>query len=350
MIFYRLKDTEISMEKKRYKILITGVAGFLGSHLSEKLIELGHTVVGIDNMVGGYKDNIPNNVEFYNVDCCDFSKIKQLMKNIDIVYHCAATAHEGLSVFSPHEITKNNYLASVSIFSAAINEKVKRIIFCSSMARYGDQQTPFTEEMKPKPVDPYGVSKVASEQVLKILCDLNNIEWVVAVPHNIIGPKQIYDDPYRNVVSIFLNRMLQGKSPIVYGDGKQKRCFSYIDDCLSCMIPMLDQKNLNKQIINIGPDEEFVTVNKVVEICSNITGSNLEPIHKEDRPREVKHATCSAGKARKLLNYKTKVSLTDGIKKTYDYIKKRGTKEFNYRLSIEIDNDLTPETWKNKEI
>ena len=338
------------MEKKRYKIFITGVAGFLGSHLSEKLIELGHTVVGIDNMVGGYKDNIPNKVEFHNVDCCDFSKIKQLMKNIDIVYHCAATAHEGLSVFSPHEITKNNYLASVSIFSAAINEKVKRIIFCSSMARYGDQQTPFTEEMSPKPVDPYGVSKVASEQVLQILCDLNNIEWVVAVPHNIIGPKQIYNDPYRNVVSIFLNRMLQGKPPIVYGDGKQKRCFSYIDDCLSCMIPMLDQKNLNKQIINIGPDEEFVTVNKVVEICSNITGINLEAIHKEDRPREVKHATCSADKARKLLNYKTKVSLNDGIKKTYDYIKKRGTKEFNYRLSIEIDNDLTPETWKNKEI
>ena len=338
------------MEKKRYKIFITGVAGFLGSHLSEKLIELGHTVVGIDNMVGGYKDNIPNKVEFHNVDCCDFSKIKQLMKNIDIVYHCAATAHEGLSVFSPHEITKNNYLASVSIFSAAINEKVKRIIFCSSMARYGDQQTPFTEEMSPKPVDPYGVSKVASEQVLQILCDLNNIEWVVAVPHNIIGPKQIYNDPYRNVVSIFLNRMLQGKPPIVYGDGKQKRCFSYIDDCLSCMIPMLDQKNLNKQIINIGPDEEFVTVNKVVEICSNITGINLEAIHKEDRPREVKHATCSADKARKLLNYKTKVSLNDGIKKTYDYIKKRGTKEFNYRLSIEIENDLTPETWKNKEI
>ena len=144
--------------------------------------------------------------------------------------------------------------------------------------------------------------------------------------------------------------MLQGKPPIVYGDGEQKRCFSYIDDCLSCLIPMLDQKNLDKQIINIGPDEEFVTVNKVVEICSNITGSNLEAVHKEDRPREVKHATCSADKARKLLNYKTKVGLNEGIKKTFEYIKERGTKDFNYRLSIEIDNDLTPETWKNKEI
>ena len=210
----------------KYNILITGVAGFLGSHLSEKLLSLGHNVVGIDNMIGGYEDNIPKKVKFYNLDCSDFSKIKEIMKNIDVVYHCAATAHEGLSVFSPYEITKNNYLASVSIFSAAINEKVKRIIFCSSMARYGDQQTPFTEDMKPKPVDPYGISKVAAEDVLKNLCELNDVEWVIAVPHNIIGPKQIYTDPYRNVVSIFLNRMLQGKSPIVYGDGEQKRCFS----------------------------------------------------------------------------------------------------------------------------
>ena len=296
---------------KKYKILITGAAGFLGSHLSEKLTELGHTVVGIDNMIGGYKDNIPNNIEFHDLDCCDFPKIKKIMKDVEVVYHCAATAHEGLSVFSPYEITRNNYLASVSIFSAAINEKVKRIIYCSSMARYGDQKTPFTEDMKVKPVDPYGISKVAAEEVLKNLCELNNIEYVIAVPHNIIGPKQIYTDPYRNVVSIFLNRMMQGKAPIVYGDGEQRRCFSYIDDCLSCMIPMLDQENLNKQIINIGPDEEFVTVNKVVEICSNITGSNLEPIHMADRPQEVKHATCSADKARKLLNYETKVNLND---------------------------------------
>ena len=136
----------------------------------------------------------------------------------------------------------------------------------------------------------------------------------------------------------------------VYGDGKQTRCFSYIDDCLSCLIPMLDQKNLNKQTINIGPDEEFVTINKIAEICSNLTGVNLEPIHKKDRPKEVKHATCSADKARSLLDYKTTVSLQDGIKKTYEYIKKRGTRPFDYNIDIEIDNELTPSTWKNKEI
>ncbi len=332
------------------KILVTGVAGFLGSHLSEKLVKLGHRVVGIDNMIGGYQDNVPQGINFHNIDCCDMQKLKPIMKGVDIVYHCAATAHEGLSVFSPYEITKNNYLASVAIFSTAVNEKVKRIIFCSSMARYGNQKTPFTEKMKPQPVDPYAISKVASEQVLENLCELNNIEWVIAVPHNIIGPRQKYDDPFRNVVSIMINRMLQGKAPIIYGDGEQTRCFSYIDDCLSCLIPMLDQKNLNREIINIGPDEEFVSINKVSEICSNITGINLNPIYKKDRPQEVKHATCSANKARKLLNYKTTVNLRDGIKKTFEYIKKRGVRPFDYNINIEINNELTPSTWKNKEI
>ncbi len=338
------------MSTKSKKILVTGVAGFLGSHLSEKLVELGHKVIGIDNMLGGYQDNVPKGVEFYNEDCCNFERINSLMSGVNVVYHCAATAHEGLSVFSPYEITKNNYLASVSIFSAAVNKKVDRIIFCSSMARYGDQQAPFTETMKPKPVDPYAISKVAAEEVLKNLCELNGIEWVIAIPHNIIGPRQKYDDPFRNVVSIMINRMLQGKAPIIYGDGNQTRCFSYIDDCLSCLIPMLDQKNLNKETINIGPDEEFVTINKIAEVCSNITGINLDPIYKKDRPQEVKHATCSADKARKLLNYETKVSLMDGIKQTYEYIKKRGTRPFDYNINIEINNELTPSTWKNKEI
>ena len=335
---------------KSLKILITGVAGFLGSHLAERLANMNHKVIGIDNMIGGYRDNVPKNIEFHEIDCCNLNKVKGVMKGIDVVYHCAATAHEGLSVFSPYEITKNNYLASISIFTAAVNEKVKRIIFCSSMARYGDQKTPFTENMKPRPVDPYAISKVAAEEVLANLCELNGIEWVIAVPHNIIGPRQKYDDPFRNVISIMINRMLQGKAPIIYGDGKQKRCFSYIDDCLSCMIPMLDQKNLNKEIINVGPDEEFVTINKVAEICSNLTGVNLKPIFKKDRPREVKHALCSSDKARKFLNYKTTTSLEEGIRKTYNYIKKRGTRPFDYNIELEITNELTPETWKNKEI
>jgi UDP-glucose 4-epimerase len=333
------------------KILVTGVAGFLGSHLAERFIKLGHEVIGIDNMIGGYEDNIPNKIKFYNFDCCDLKNIDFIMKKVDVVYHCAATAHEGLSVFSPIEITKNNYLASITIITSAINHNVKRIIYCSSMARYGQGKTPFHEEMEPKPIDPYGISKVAVEKVLTNLCNLNNIQWVIAVPHNIIGPRQKYDDPFRNVVSIMLNRMLLGKPAIIFGDGKQKRCFSYIDDCIYCLENMLNNQDVNGQIINIGPDEEFVTINKVAEICQNISGSNLKPIYKKDRPQEVKEATCSANKARKLLNYKTTTDLYTGIKKTYEYIKKRGSKPFDYsKLNIEIVNSLTPDVWINKEI
>jgi len=332
------------------KILVTGAAGFLGSHLCEKLAKLGYEVIGVDNMIGGYRDNVPNNIKFYENDCCDLKKMTEISKDVDVVYHCTATAHEGLSVFSPYEITKNVYLASVSVFTAAISNKVKRIIFCSSMARYGGQKIPFKEEMLPDPVDPYGIAKVAAEKVLINLCELNNIEWVIAVPHNIIGPKQKYDDPFRNVVSIMINRILQGQAPVIYGDGEQKRCFSYIDDCLNCLIPMLNQKNVIGEIINIGPDEEFVTINKIAEICSNVTGQNLVPVFKKDRPKEVKDAICSAEKARRLLNYKTETDLITGIKKTYEYIKTRGPKPFSYHIDLEINNSLTPKAWSNKEI
>ena len=333
------------------KILITGVAGFLGSHLAERFIKLGHEVIGVDNMIGGYEDNISNKIKFYKFDCCDLKNIDLIMKNVDVVYHCAATAHEGLSVFSPIEITKNNYLASITIITSAIKHDVKRIIYCSSMARYGQGKTPFTEEMEPKPIDPYGISKVAVENVLINLCNLNNIQWVIAVPHNIIGPRQKYDDPFRNVVSIMLNRMLLGKGPIIFGDGNQMRCFSYIDDCIYCLLKMFDSPEVNKQIINIGPDEEFVTINKIAELCKNITGSNLNPIYKKERPQEVNKATCSANKARKLLKYKTSTDLYTGIKKTYEYIKKRGCKPFDYsKLHLEIINSKTPDVWINKEI
>ena len=334
----------------KLKILVTGAAGFLGSHLCEKLQNLHHKVIGIDNLLGGTLDNLPKNLEFHKFDCCDLLKLNKIMKNVDVVYHCAATAHEGLSVFSPVENTKNNYLATVSVITAGINNKVNRIIYCSSMARYGSQATPFTEDMQPRPVDPYGISKVAGEEIIKSLCNLNNIEWVIAVPHNIIGPKQKYDDPYRNVVSIMLNRLLQNKKPIIYGDGNQKRCFSYIDDCIYCLLVLIDSKEVVGEIINIGPDEEFVTINKIAEICSNITGSNLKPEYYPDRPKEVKHATCSSNKARKLLKYKTTTDLYEGIKKTFEYIKEKGPKKFKYHIDLEIVNDLTPKVWVEKKI
>ncbi len=329
-------------------IFITGIAGFLGSNLAHYLIKKGHKIYGNDNFIGGYKDNLSDKFKFFDVDCCNFDEMNKILENMDVVIHCAATAYEGFSVFSPSFVTKNIYEASISTFSAAISNNVKKIIFCSSMARYGEQNFPFTEDMNTKPQDPYGIAKVASEETLKNLCEIHNVDWTILVPHNIVGPRQKYDDPFRNVLSIFLNRMIRNKPAIIYGDGSQKRCFSHVDDCISCIEQTLQNKNTSKEIINIGPDEEFISIKDLADKCANITGCNEKHIFYKDRPQEVKFATCSANKARKLIGYKTKHTLDNSIKSTYDYIIKRGAKEFDYKFNIEIENEKTPETWKNK--
>ncbi len=330
------------------KIFITGIAGFLGSHLANRMLDIGHEVLGNDNLIGGDLENVNKKIKFFKTDCNDLEGMVKITKDCDIVYHCAATAHEGLSVFSPHVITNNIFQASVSVITAAIKNKVKRFVYCSSMARYGSQKSPFTEDMIPSPQDPYGIAKVAGENILKLLADLNEMEWNIAVPHNIIGPNQKYDDPFRNVVSIFINRNLQNKPAIIYGDGKQKRCFSYIDDVIFCLEKLALDKNINKQTINVGPDEEEVTIKEVAEIVANEIGFNQEPIYLADRPKEVKFATCSSEKSRKLLNYKTKTSLKESIQKTLEFIKKKGTKPFKYYLPVEIVNEKTPESWVKK--
>lgn len=331
-----------------HKVFITGVAGFLGSHLADAMLALGNTVVGIDNMIGGELANVPTGVEFHQVDCNDHARVKDLMRGTKIVYHCAATAYEGLSVFSPHVVTQNIVGASVSVFSAAIANRVERIIHCSSMARYGALRPPFMEAMICAPQDPYGIGKLCAEDMLKNLCQTHGTEYVIAVPHNIIGPRQKYDDPYRNVASIMLNLMLQGRPPVIYGDGKQQRCFSYIDDCLFCLVQMAYDPFVPGHVINIGPDEEPVTINYLAELCANITGFNGDPIYMPGRPQEVKVALCSSKKVKRMLGYETKTSLEQGLRNMADAIQQRGTRPFKYHLDIEIPRDNAPKTWTEK--
>lgn len=330
------------------RIFITGVGGFVGSHLADRFLANGDTVVGIDNLSGGYKDNIPYGVDFYKSDCLDREFIESIMMGCDVVYHCAAYAYEGLSVFSPHIVTKNVFGATTSVLSAAVSCRVKRFIYMSSMARYGNQEVPFTEDMIPMPQDPYGIAKVASEEMVKNLCSTHGIDYVIVVPHNIIGARQKYDDPYRNVVSIMINRMLQGNAPIIYGDGMQKRCFSFIQDVINPLELCATSKEVVGEIINIGPDEEFITIKKLASMLSDILDFKGNPIYVKQRPQEVKFATCSADKARKLLDYKTTTRLEFGILDIINYIEDRGVLPFNYHIPLEIISDLTPNTWKEK--
>jgi UDP-glucose 4-epimerase len=331
------------------KVFITGIAGFLGSHLADKLIEQGYEVSGCDNLIGGYSDNVPDKAEFEQVDCKYLNTMKNSLKNVDLVYHCACTAYEGLSVFSPHLVCENTSQITATVISAAIANKVKRFVYCSSMARYGEQpKIPFTEDMIPEPQDPYGIAKFSSELLLKNLANTHGMEYSIAVPHNIIGPRQKYDDPFRNVASIMINMMLQGKQPIIYGDGSQKRSFSFVQDDIDCLMKMGFQENVLGQVINIGPDEEPITVKELAENIANLLNFNLKPTYFPGRPQEVKFATCSADKARRLLNYKTKTSLNEGLEQMIEYIKRKGPKRFRYHLGIEIINEKTPKPWTER--
>ena len=330
------------------RIFISGVAGFLGSHLADAFLADGHEVVGCDSLIGGELDNVPAEVEFYQYDCCYHNSMVKITRGCDIVYHAAATAYEGLSVFAPHLITQNIVTGSVSLFSAAIANGVKRIVFCSSMARYGENEVPFRETMATEPQDPYGIGKLAAEALLRNLCAVHGVEFVIAVPHNIIGPRQKYDDPYRNVASIMINRMLQGKQPIIYGDGEQKRCFSYIDDDIYCLKEMAYRDNVVGEVVNIGPDEEFITINQLADTIANLLRFNAEPQYVPGRPLEVKLAACSADKARELLDYRTKTTLREGLERMIEHIRKKGPRPFRYHLDLEIVNDQTPRTWTDR--
>ena len=321
----------------------------MGSNLAEYYLKKNFQVSGCDNLVGGSLENIDvKRIKFIKANCEDFKTMKEITKGVDILCHAAAYAHEGLSSFSPVLITNNNVTGSVSVFTAAIVNKVKRIVYCSSMARYGNIKTPFRENDHLKPVDPYGVSKVAAENILKILSETHGIEYNIAVPHNIIGPKQRYNDPFRNVVSIMINLMLQKKRPIIYGDGNQKRTFSDIDDCIYCLDKLLTDPEIVSQVVNIGPDEEHISINELYRLLSNKLKFNLEPKYLEDRPNEVKDAACSADKARRILGYKTTVSLDVSLNKIINYIKKNGHKNFEYNYPLEIDNEKTPIAWKER--
>ncbi len=327
------------------RVFISGVAGFLGSHLADRFIEAGYEVVGCDNLIGGALDNVAPEVAFHQVDCNDLEALLGLLEGVDVVCHCAATAYEGLSVFSPHFVTRNIVTAATGMISASIARRVRRFVLLSSMARYGTGEVPFSEEMPPRPQDPYGIGKWSSELLLQNLAAIHGMEWVVAVPHNIIGPRQRYDDPYRNVASIFINQMLQGRQPYIYGDGEQRRCFSFVSDVVDPLFRMATEASCAGQVINVGPDDHFVTINELARKIAGLLNFDLRPHTTAQRPQEVYLATCSADKARRLLGYEPRVTLEEGLSTMIDWIRSRGTRPFRYNLPLEIVSEHTPPTW-----
>ena len=333
------------------KVFITGISGLLGSTMARYLIMQGDEVVGIDNMIGGVEGNVPDHptCTYHKGDILDTELMKEIMADCDIVFHTASLPYEGLSVFSPTVTASSIVTGTISTAIAALHNKVRLFINCSSMARYGDQIPPFTEDMSTKPVDPYGLAKVQAEEHLQMLSEIHGLNYVTVVPHNVIGVGQRYYDPFRNVVGIMINRAAQHKNLIIYGDGEQKRSFSDVRDCIVAIerIMQSDREDLCGQVFNIGPDDNEMSIIQLATLVTQLSEVYLQFDYYPDRPREVKDAYCSSNKIRKEFNYNATTPAKQTILDMVNWIK-NNPKEFEYHLPLELVTDKTPKTWADK--
>ncbi|OGH08647.1 MAG: hypothetical protein A2152_03205 [Candidatus Levybacteria bacterium RBG_16_35_6] len=337
------------------RILVTGAAGFMGCDLVDKLVSLGHEVHGVDDLSGGYMENVNPKSIFKKLDLRKKSETDEYVETIkpELVFHLAADASEGRSQFTPINSTERNYLAYLNVLVPAVRNGMKKMVLTSSMSVYGSQKAPFSEDMEMKPEDVYAVGKTAMEQSTHILSRVFHFDYVIIRPHNVYGPRQNLSDPYRNVIAIFINCLLNNKNFYIYGDGEQKRAFSYIDDFTPYIIKAAFDNKVNGETFNIGPIEEN-TINEIGEAVlagffkDGKVPEALKPKHLPDRPLEVKEAWCTVEKAEKMLGYKTKVSLKEGVGKMIEWAKKKGPQPFKYLDELELTNSDTPPIWKDK--
>lgn len=330
------------------RVFITGISGLLGSTMARYLINNGDEVVGIDNMIGGVEGNVPEKAEYIEGDILDTELLKEKMAGCEVVFHTAALPYEGLSVFSPTITATSIVSGTLSVAMAALHNKVRLMINCSSMARYGDQEPPFTEDMPRKPVDPYGLAKCQAEEHLEMLSKIHGLNFVTVVPHNVIGVGQRFYDPFRNVVGIMINRILQKKSIIIYGDGEQKRSFSNVLDCIKAVHRIMESnRDICGQVYNIGPDHNEISIKELAYKVGHHCELYPSLEHFPDRPAEVKNAFCSSDKVRKEWNYNASISADQTIKEMVDWIRPQA-REFEYHLPLELITEDTPKTWTEK--
>lgn len=337
------------------KVLVTGAAGFMGSHLVNALIDDEHDVYGVDDLSGGYMTNVNPGSKFTKLDLREKDITEQYIKRVkpEIVFHLAADATEGRSQFTPINCTERNYMAYLHLLIPCIKVGFKKIVLTSSMSVYGSQKPPFEESMERKPEDIYGISKAAMERATEILSEVHGFKYVIIRPHNVYGPQQNLADPYRNVIAIFINCILNDKNFYIYGDGVQKRAFSYIDDFTPYIIKSAFLKKTEGEIFNIGPTKEY-TINELSKIVLNTLYPNgkipkhLLPKYLPMRPAEVIDAWCTVKKAEKALGYHTTMELAEGVARMVEWAKKMGPQRFHYLEELEIVNKGTPSSWRDK--
>lgn len=327
------------------KVLITGVAGFMGSHIADHCLKLNFKVVGIDDLSGGFIENVPKGVEFRKGSITDYNWLSELFRDNDFnyVYHLAAYAAEGLSHFIRRYNYHTNLIGSINLINQSILHKIKCFIFTSSIAVYGTNQTPMTEELIPRPEDPYGVSKYAVELDLGAAHHIFGLNYIVFRPHNVYGERQNIADKYRNVIGIFMNQIMNKKPMTIFGDGVQTRGFSHIDDVAPIIArsPLVDEAY--NQIFNVGADAPYT----VLALAHEVAKAFDAPAEIEHLPprNEVLHAFASHEKIKVIFNAKPQIHLAEGIQRMADWAKKRGRAKPVDFHNIEVSVNL-PIAWQ----
>lgn len=328
------------------KILVTGGAGFIGSHVTDHLVAHGHTVVVLDDMSGGFEENVVAGAQLVKGSVVDFGLIDRLFESeqFDFVYHLAAYAAEGLSHFIKRFNYENNLLGSVNLINASVNTGVQGMVFTSSIAVYGAQpELPMTEDGPVGPEDSYGIAKLAVEQELKASHELFGLNYIVFRPHNVYGERQNIGDKYRNVVGIFMNQILKDEPMTVFGDGEQTRAFSYIGDVAPIIAESIENEAAWNQTFNIGADEPY-SVKHLAGAVAKAMGVQPNVVHLPAR-NEVIDAYSSHTKLERVFGVRAKHSLADGLERMADWVKAHGARESRGYEEIEVWKNF-PEAWR----
>ncbi len=324
------------------KALVTGAAGFMGSHVAEHLLRKGIEVVALDDLSGGFRENVPPGALFVEGSVTDAALIKKVFSEhrLDYVFHLAAYAAEGLSHFIRRFNYTNNLIGSVNLINESVLQGVKCLVFTSSIAVYGAGQLPMTEDMEPRPEDPYGISKYAVELDLRAAHEMFGLPYIIFRPHNVYGEQQNIGDKYRNVIGIFMNQIMQGKPMTVFGDGEQQRAFSYIGDVAPDIVEAALNSACHNQIFNVGADQPY-TVNYLARVVAQAFG--VEPRIEHLPPRlEVKHAFSRHDKIRRFLGPRRETSLEEGIARMAEWAKQTGPRATKPFADIEVPIKLPP--------
>ncbi len=326
--------------------LVTGGAGFMGSHVADHLLGMGHDVVVMDDLSGGFRENVPSSATFVKGSVTDHDFVNRLFErhSFDYVYHLAAYAAEGLSHFIKRFNYNNNLIGSVNMINASVNRGVKCFVFTSSIAVYGAGQSPMSEAMIPVPEDSYGISKLAVEQELRVSHEMFGLDYIVFRPHNVYGERQNIGDRYRNVVGIFMNQLLRGEPMTIFGDGAQERAFTHVDDIAPTIARSVEFPAARNQIFNVGADVPH-TVNNLARIVADAMGKPYNISHLAAR-NEVKIAYSDHTKAQRVFGEHELKSLQDGVKGMAEWVRQHGARVSNIFDGIEIQKNLPP-SWAN---